>query len=345
MFCVGTQGGFGPYWQRNQMIVRTTNYPPLAVVQKRNKVDGVADRETGNGSCKAGEFTTAFAELAPRAEQDEPLAQIALTDIDFNGKGLPRNLETRTVSWRPEAVDRQCCVVVLVCAHGLLREGLGHILSEAHFVVAATAARVDDVMPSLLAEERLILLILEVSGDQDATVAQIRLFREQHPTARIALLADSDQLSDDNIIGAFRSGADAYFQNPSCEAFVKSLELVMLGGTILPPAILSNLVRQKGEVAASDAEMGADSRRSPTALSEVSSTQPPRLSGREECVLRGLIEGSSNKIIARKYEIAEATVKVHVKAVLRKIRVNNRTQAAIWAMNHERSLVGRTRPV
>jgi two-component system nitrate/nitrite response regulator NarL len=119
----------------------------------------------------------------------------------------------------------------------------------------------------------------------------------------------------------------------------------MLGATILPPAILSILLRQKGEVAASDAEMGADSRRSPTALREVSSTQPPRLSGREQCVLRGLIEGSSNKIIARKYEIAESTVKVHVKAVLRKIRVNNRTQAAIWAMNHELSLVDRARPL
>ena len=47
-----------------------------------------------------------------------------------------------------------------------------------------------------------------------------------------------------------------------------------------------------------------------------------------------LIEGDSNKSIARKIDIAEATVKVHVKAILRKIRVQNRTQAAIWAMNN-----------
>jgi two-component system nitrate/nitrite response regulator NarL len=46
-----------------------------------------------------------------------------------------------------------------------------------------------------------------------------------------------------------------------------------------------------------------------------------------------LIEGDSNKAIARKIDIAEATVKVHVKAILRKIRVHNRTQAAIWAMS------------
>ncbi|TIV05318.1 MAG: hypothetical protein E5W02_28205, partial [Mesorhizobium sp.] len=58
------------------------------------------------------------------------------------------------------------------------------------------------------------------------------------------------------------------------------------------------------------------------------------LSNREKSILSCLIEGESNKTIARKIDIAEATVKVHVKAILRKIRVRNRTQAAVWAMNH-----------
>jgi two-component system nitrate/nitrite response regulator NarL len=60
----------------------------------------------------------------------------------------------------------------------------------------------------------------------------------------------------------------------------------------------------------------------------------PHLSPREQSILRCLIEGDSNKRIARKIDIAESTVKVHVKAILRKIRVQNRTQAAIWAMNN-----------
>ena len=58
------------------------------------------------------------------------------------------------------------------------------------------------------------------------------------------------------------------------------------------------------------------------------------LSEREEQVLRDLVKGRSNKIIARKLDIAEATVKVHMKSVLRKIRVANRTQAAIWALEN-----------
>ena len=56
------------------------------------------------------------------------------------------------------------------------------------------------------------------------------------------------------------------------------------------------------------------------------------LSEREEQILKGLVKGLSNKIIARKLDIAEATVKVHMKSILRKIRVANRTQAAVWAL-------------
>jgi len=58
------------------------------------------------------------------------------------------------------------------------------------------------------------------------------------------------------------------------------------------------------------------------------------LSDREEQILKGLIKGHSNKMIARKCAVTEATVKVHMKSILRKIRVANRTQAAIWALEN-----------
>jgi two-component system nitrate/nitrite response regulator NarL len=57
------------------------------------------------------------------------------------------------------------------------------------------------------------------------------------------------------------------------------------------------------------------------------------LSPRELQILRALVNGRSNKAIARELSISEATVKVHLKALLRKVRVNNRTQAAVWALN------------
>src|SRR5262245_20504123 len=57
----------------------------------------------------------------------------------------------------------------------------------------------------------------------------------------------------------------------------------------------------------------------------------PTLSKREAQILDSLMKGHANKVIARTCDITEATVKVHMKSILRKIRVNNRTQAAIWA--------------
>ena len=57
------------------------------------------------------------------------------------------------------------------------------------------------------------------------------------------------------------------------------------------------------------------------------------LSARETGILRHLARGESNKVIARQLDITEATVKVHIKAILRKIQVRNRTQAAVWALD------------
>jgi two-component system, NarL family, nitrate/nitrite response regulator NarL len=58
----------------------------------------------------------------------------------------------------------------------------------------------------------------------------------------------------------------------------------------------------------------------------------PGLSPRECDILIGLAQGKSNKAIARLYNLSEATVKVHLKAILRKTKAQNRTQAAIWAI-------------
>jgi two-component system nitrate/nitrite response regulator NarL len=230
-------------------------------------------------------------------------------------------------------MDQQPCVTVLVGENELLLEGLRRILIGADFCVAAIASNIDVVPTSLLVEDLQILVIFNVGVDQNAIVAQVKKFKERRPNAFILLLADYAQLSDVNIVTVFRCGVNAYFMKPSCNTLLKSLELVMAGETILPPTTLSLLLRQHDNLAAPEFELGAAMRVSQTTFTEPSSADDPRLSVREQCILRHLIEGYSNKIIARKIDIAEATVKVHVKAILRKIKVNNRTQAAVWGMN------------
>jgi two-component system nitrate/nitrite response regulator NarL len=58
------------------------------------------------------------------------------------------------------------------------------------------------------------------------------------------------------------------------------------------------------------------------------------LSGREAQILHLITQGAANKVIVRELGLAEATVKVHVKAILRKVKVSNRIQAAMWAQQH-----------
>jgi two-component system nitrate/nitrite response regulator NarL len=71
-----------------------------------------------------------------------------------------------------------------------------------------------------------------------------------------------------------------------------------------------------------------------TRQTQVVETNTPKLSEREIQILDGLVQGYANKVIARRCHITEATVKVHMKSILRKIRVRNRTQVAIWALEH-----------
>ena len=71
-----------------------------------------------------------------------------------------------------------------------------------------------------------------------------------------------------------------------------------------------------------------------TGQAYVVETKTPTLSEREIQILDGLVKGYANKVIGRRCDISEATVKVHMKSILRKIRVGNRTQAAIWALEH-----------
>jgi DNA-binding NarL/FixJ family response regulator len=229
---------------------------------------------------------------------------------------------------------RRTFVTVLVGPSALLREGLARILEAADFRVVASASGVDDAVLNTLAKYQSILLIIN-AGDYPNTIAgHIEVFKKQHPAGRVAVLADHYRLSE--IVSAFRAGANAYFPTvAACDALVKYLELVMLGETILPPTILPNILDHKIEDVRETT--ARDAGRAPEVMIEAEGHRP-QLSTREKCILRCLVEGDSNKIIARNVKIAEATVKVHVKAILRKIRVHNRTQAAIWAMNNGSSV-------
>jgi DNA-binding NarL/FixJ family response regulator len=224
----------------------------------------------------------------------------------------------------------QTFAIVLVGKSILLREGLAGILRSANFRVLASVSCADDLLPSELQLHQPLFLVVHTGDDFGAAVEQIELFRDLHPGRRIAIVAYHYRLGD--LVSAFRAGANGYFVDVmACDVFIKSIELVMMGETIFPPAFLSFVLDPEGVPLGEAAPRDENNR---AMLIRTKNTLAPQLSARENSILRCLVEGNSNKCIARRIDIAEATVKVHVKAILRKIRVQNRTQAAIWGMNN-----------
>jgi DNA-binding NarL/FixJ family response regulator len=229
---------------------------------------------------------------------------------------------------------RQCLLpVILVGKSILLKEGLARILRASNFRILASIASADDFLPSKSAPQPPLCLIVHTGDDFDVAVEQIELFKGRFPDGRVAIVADQYRLND--LTAAFRAGANGYFVNViTCDRFVKSVELVMLGETIFPPAFLSFILDATARLADAATHDRTDEEHGEPILLATEDPNAPLLSPREKSILLCIIEGDSNKCIARKMDITEATVKVHVKAILRKIRVQNRTQAAIWGLNH-----------
>ena len=215
---------------------------------------------------------------------------------------------------------------LLVEPNALLREGLRRILSETTYAPSVAAGTIEEVLSQCAPDSGTVVLVVDTSRDHEGICRQTKLLKEQNPNAKVVMLVEHYDLTQ--VLAAFRSGADAYLKKSiSYEVLVKSLDLVLLGEAIVPGAIL-DLLRDQEAQAEQSKQASA-----PEAPQELS---PPAkgLSVRETVILRCLMDGDSNKIIARKFDITEATVKVHVKAILRKIQAKNRTQAAIWAASH-----------
>jgi DNA-binding NarL/FixJ family response regulator len=224
-------------------------------------------------------------------------------------------------------LKRRPFLTVLIGKHVLIREGIARILNAENFRIMASVSCIDDLPPGKLQPRQLLILIVNTGDDFNAVVEQIEHLRGRHQRARIAIVANHYRL--DEMLAALRAGANGYFvEVMTSDVFIKSIELVMMGETILPPAFMSYVLdpeRLGKKVIRDDRPI----------LFATEDTIVQQLSPREKSILRHLIEGDSNKSIARKIDIAEATVKVHVKAILRKIGAQNRTQAAIWGMNNE----------
>jgi two-component system, NarL family, nitrate/nitrite response regulator NarL len=221
------------------------------------------------------------------------------------------------------AQDASQIRAVLICGNVLLGEGIKHILSKTCFRVQEGAAHHPSSL-SLLPEPEVILFVAEATRSPSEIAEIIRGLKAQCEAARIVLLANS--LEGDFIMLAYQSGAAGVLHTAAApEVLIKSLELIMLGERVFPAAAILSAVNGLAPLPQEDQHGTTEARIDSRLLGK------SRLSYREQEILCLLTQGAPNKVIARKLNVAEATVKVHIKAILRKIGAQNRTQAAIWA--------------
>ena len=206
-------------------------------------------------------------------------------------------------------------VTLLFGRNKLFREGLKSLLKGSQFEVVGEADDVSmfEIDPDL--EPGLILI--DLSSNPSHIVDDLNHLGSVLPDSPVVIL--NDNLCSNTLASCLAAGASGYLMKDiSLDALLISLQLVVLGEKVFPTHLAALLVN--GVANAVPASVPVDNTYG--------------LSEREMQILQCLVQGDSNKLIANRLSITEATVKVHMKSLLRKINVSNRTQAAIWALNN-----------
>jgi two-component system, NarL family, nitrate/nitrite response regulator NarL len=226
--------------------------------------------------------------------------------------------------------------IVVTHPSPLLHKGLHQILKSRFRPVRVATTLTQDLETYLVSRESAIWLT-GIEGSLASTSALVSKIVSANHHVKVVIMAGSQE--PENIIAALKAGACGYVcQDIGGEMLLKALELIGSGElTVHPQVAPSTTVDISGRSAENlyDQAVSLPITGRRAELEECDhSSDVPSLSRRELLILNMLMQGASNKIIALKLVITESTVKVHMKAILRKLRLQNRTQAAVWARNH-----------
>ena len=205
--------------------------------------------------------------------------------------------------------------LIAIDDHPLFRKGVADLIGmEASLNMIGEAASGEEGL--VLAEELhpdLILLDLNMKGMDG--IETLKLLKERVPDARVIMLTVSD--NEEDVVAALRAGADGYLlKDMEPEDTLDYLRQAARGKLVISERLtelLAHALRSEG--------------------SHPSDVNQAGLTEREEQILSLIAQGLSNKMIARKLDITEGTVKVHVKHLLKKLNLRSRVEAAVWAVN------------
>lgn len=205
--------------------------------------------------------------------------------------------------------------ILLVDDHPMLRQGVAQLIEmEEELRVVGEASDGNEAITKALAlEPDMILLDLNMKGLSGIeTLAEMR---KRSIDARIVVFTVSDDQKD--VTAALREGADGYLLKDSePEELLPAIKQAAMGQQVFSPQlaqVMAAALTDKSEHAA-----------------DVVASMTPR----ELDILKLVAQGQTNKMVARELSISEATVKVHVKNLLRKLSLRSRVEAALWAVKH-----------
>jgi DNA-binding NarL/FixJ family response regulator len=189
------------------------------------------------------------------------------------------------------------------------------------------------------------LIILNVGAGnigERSTLEMIAAFRDASCCAPFLIVSDREEREQLRV--ALDAGAHGFLPTSMLpQLALEALSFILHGGSYFPPPLLRRAVpgpTEQSRTASGRLESGGSSggeirRMERTRESALLAAEPqrlpacPMLTERQNAVLKCLRRGYSNKVIARELDVAEATIKVHVRQIMRKLGASNRTQAAI----------------
>jgi NarL family two-component system response regulator LiaR len=204
--------------------------------------------------------------------------------------------------------------VVIADDHRVVRDGLCYLLGQEPGVEVAGEAGDGRQTLDVVAATRPDVLLLDLYMPEPDGHAVLAALREAPHRPAVVVLTSAT--GDDHLVRAMRAGATSYvLKTAPAEHVIAAIRDAAAGTASLSPQLLTRLT--------------AALRRPPPP----DPLQP--LSPREREVLQLIAQGRSNRQIARDLAIGEETVKTHVRAILAKLGLQDRVQAAIFALRHQ----------
>jgi DNA-binding NarL/FixJ family response regulator len=204
--------------------------------------------------------------------------------------------------------------ILLVDDHDLFRTGLRNLLEEQGLQIVGEAATGKDAI-RVVREVAPDIVVMDLNMPGMSGVEATREITSFAPLTRVVVLTISDQ--DEDVMDAIVAGACGYLVNDSSiQELIRGIKAAAVGESLISPPIAAKVLQR---VRAVTLDMGAQTIRA-------------ELSERELEVLRLIANGKDNSQIAEALHISPKTVKNHISNILMKLQIDNRIQAAVYAV-------------